>query len=150
MTKRGDLNKVLEGIFAAKRAGLAPIKLNAVVERGSRRRHHSARRIFPRTRLCHAFYRVHGCRQLQQLDLGKAGAEKEIIENIHARYRSEKSVVIRVAHRRSIRICRRRGDIGVIASVTEPFSVAARDCVSRRTARLSPACSHSWVMTSKV
>ena len=34
MTKRGDLNKVLEGIFAAKRAGLAPIKLNAVVERG--------------------------------------------------------------------------------------------------------------------
>ena len=34
MTKRGDLNKVLEGIFAAKAAGLAPIKLNAVVERG--------------------------------------------------------------------------------------------------------------------
>jgi len=34
MTKRGDLDKVLEGIFAAKEAGLAPIKLNAVVERG--------------------------------------------------------------------------------------------------------------------
>jgi len=34
MTKRGDLNKVLEGIFAAKKAGLAPIKLNAVIERG--------------------------------------------------------------------------------------------------------------------
>ena len=34
MTKRGDLDKVLEGIFAAKAAGLAPIKLNAVIERG--------------------------------------------------------------------------------------------------------------------
>jgi cyclic pyranopterin phosphate synthase len=34
MTKRGDLAKVLDGIFAAKDAGLAPIKLNAVVERG--------------------------------------------------------------------------------------------------------------------
>src|SRR6266571_3328404 len=34
LSERGDLNKVLEGIFAAKRAGLAPIKLNAVVERG--------------------------------------------------------------------------------------------------------------------
>src|SRR6266545_2045331 len=34
MTKRGDLNKVLEGIFAAKKVGLAPIKLNAVIERG--------------------------------------------------------------------------------------------------------------------
>ena len=30
MTKRGDLKKVLEGIFAAQRAGISPIKLNAV------------------------------------------------------------------------------------------------------------------------
>src|SRR5687768_2738024 len=34
MTKRGDLTKVLEGIQAAKRYDLHPIKLNAVVERG--------------------------------------------------------------------------------------------------------------------
>ena len=34
MTKRGDLRKVLEGIFAAKQHGLHPIKLNAVIERG--------------------------------------------------------------------------------------------------------------------
>ena len=34
MTKRGDLDKVLEGIFAAKAAGMAPLKLNAVIERG--------------------------------------------------------------------------------------------------------------------
>src|SRR6202007_556180 len=34
ITKRGDLQKVLEGVFAAKRQGLQPLKLNAVVERG--------------------------------------------------------------------------------------------------------------------
>src|ERR1044071_1730921 len=34
ITKRGDLSKVLEGIFAAKGRGLHPIKINAVIERG--------------------------------------------------------------------------------------------------------------------
>src|SRR5689334_8148983 len=34
MTKRGDLNQVLNGIQAAKRAGMAPIKINAVIIRG--------------------------------------------------------------------------------------------------------------------
>jgi cyclic pyranopterin phosphate synthase len=34
ITKRGDLDKVLEGLFAAKRVGLRPIKINAVIERG--------------------------------------------------------------------------------------------------------------------
>ena len=34
ITKRGDLGKVLEGAFAAKKHGLDPIKLNAVIERG--------------------------------------------------------------------------------------------------------------------
>ena len=33
MTKRGDLAKVLDGIFAAKSNGLHPIKINAVIER---------------------------------------------------------------------------------------------------------------------
>src|SRR5262249_4572123 len=34
MTKRGDLAKVLDGLFAAQSYGLHPIKLNAVIERG--------------------------------------------------------------------------------------------------------------------
>src|SRR5262249_27472696 len=34
MTKRGDLSKVLEGLFAGKSQGLNPIKINAVIERG--------------------------------------------------------------------------------------------------------------------
>src|SRR5262249_4070667 len=34
ITKRGDLQKVLDGLFAAQRLGLKPIKINAVIERG--------------------------------------------------------------------------------------------------------------------
>src|SRR6266481_1327459 len=34
ITKRGDLQKVLDGLFAAQRVGLQPIKINAVIERG--------------------------------------------------------------------------------------------------------------------
>src|SRR5262245_9973812 len=34
LSKRGDLNRVLEGVFAAKAVGLHPITINAVIERG--------------------------------------------------------------------------------------------------------------------
>ena len=34
MTQRAELQPVLEGIAAARQAGFAPIKLNAVIERG--------------------------------------------------------------------------------------------------------------------
>ena len=34
MTQRDNLDKVLEGLFAAKHYGLQPIKINAVIERG--------------------------------------------------------------------------------------------------------------------
>ena len=35
LTKRGNLDEVLAGLFAAKRVGMSPIKVNAVVIRGS-------------------------------------------------------------------------------------------------------------------
>src|SRR5262245_50935963 len=35
LTKRGDLDEVLNGLFAAKRAGMNPIKVNAVIIRGT-------------------------------------------------------------------------------------------------------------------
>ena len=34
ITQRGELGPVLEGLFAARQAGLGPIKINAVIERG--------------------------------------------------------------------------------------------------------------------
>ncbi len=123
MTKRGDLNKVLDGIFAAKQAGLAPIKLNAVVERGV-----NDDDIIPLVE----FAREHGfaMRFIEYMDVGNANnwtsaklvPKTEIIEKIHARYplremgRDQGS-----APSVDYEFVDGRGDIGVIASVTEPF-----------------------------
>jgi cyclic pyranopterin phosphate synthase len=123
MTKRGDLDKVLEGIFAAKDAGLAPIKLNAVVERGV-----NDDDIIPLVE----FSREHGfaMRFIEYMDVGNSNnwtsaklvSKKEIIEKIHSRYAlreigrdqgSAPSVDYEFADG--------GGDIGVIASVSEPF-----------------------------
>jgi cyclic pyranopterin phosphate synthase len=123
MTKRGDLDKVLEGIFAAKSAGLAPIKLNAVVERGV-----NDDDIIPLVE----FSREHGfaMRFIEYMDVGNSNnwtsaklvSKKEIIEKIHSRYAlreigrdqgSAPSVDYEFADG--------GGDIGVIASVSEPF-----------------------------
>ena len=35
LTKRGNLDDVLAGLFAAKKVGMAPIKVNAVIIRGT-------------------------------------------------------------------------------------------------------------------
>ena len=123
MTKRGDLNKVLEGIFAAKDAGLAPIKLNAVVERGV-----NDDDIIPLVE----FSRRHGfgMRFIEYMDVGNSNnwtssrlvPKKEIIEKINARYplrevgRHQGS-----APAVDYEFVDGAGDIGVIASVTEPF-----------------------------
>ena len=123
MTKRGDLDKVLEGIFAAKDSGLAPIKLNAVVERGV-----NDDDILPLVE----FSRQHGfgMRFIEYMDVGNSNgwtsaklvSKKEIIETIHARYPlreigRDKGSAPSVDYE----FVDGRGDIGVIASVTEPF-----------------------------
>lgn len=123
MTKRGDLEKVLQGTFAAKTAGLAPIKLNAVIERGV-----NDDDILPLVE----FSREHGfaMRFIEYMDVGNSNnwtsaklvSKKEIIEKIHGRYplreigRSQGT-----APSVDYEFADGRGDIGVIASVTEPF-----------------------------
>jgi GTP 3',8-cyclase len=123
MTKRGDLTKVLEGIFAAQRSGLAPIKLNAVVERGI-----NDDDILPLVE----FSREHGfgMRFIEYMDVGNSNnwtstklvSKKEIIETIHARY-PLREVGRHQGSAPSVdyEFVDGRGDIGVIASVTEPF-----------------------------
>jgi cyclic pyranopterin phosphate synthase len=123
MTKRGDLDKVLEGIFAAKAAGMAPLKLNAVIERGV-----NDDDILPLVE----FSRANGfaMRFIEYMDVGNSNnwtsaklvAKKQIIETIHARYplreigRDQGS-----APSVDYEFIDGQGDIGVIASVTEPF-----------------------------
>jgi len=123
ITKRGDLAKVLEGIFAAKKHGLDPIKLNAVVERGV-----NDDDIIPLVE----FSREHGfaIRFIEYMDVGNSNnwtsaklvSKKEIIEEIHSRYplkevgRADES-----APSVDYEFVDGHGDVGVIASVTEPF-----------------------------
>jgi GTP 3',8-cyclase len=123
MTKRGDLNKVLEGIFAAKDAGLVPIKLNAVIERGV-----NDDDILPLVE----FSRAHGfaMRFIEYMDVGNSNnwtsaklvSKKEIIERIAARYPLKEVGRDRgSAPSVDYEFVDGQGDLGVIASVTEPF-----------------------------
>jgi GTP 3',8-cyclase len=133
ITKRGDLNKVLEGLFAAKRAGLGPIKINAVIERGL-----NEDDIIPLVE----FARANGfaMRFIEYMDVGNANdwisgkivSKKEILELINARF------PLREVGRENgsapsvdYEFIDGNGDVGVIASVTEPF------CSSCTRARLT-------------
>ncbi len=133
MTQRGDLAKVLEGLFAAKRHGLHPIKINAVIERGV-----NDDEILPLVE----FSKLHGfaIRFIEYMDVGnsngwrseKVVSKKEILETIGARFplreigRDEGS-----APSVDYQFADGSGDLGVIASVTEPF------CSSCTRARLT-------------
>jgi cyclic pyranopterin phosphate synthase len=130
--RRGDLAKVLEGLFAAKRCGLHPIKINAVIERGV-----NDDNIIDLVE----FSRKNGfaIRFIEYMDVGNSNnwtseklvSKKEILEIIDARYPlrevgrdkgSAPSVDYQFID---------GGDLGVIASVTEPF------CSSCSRARLT-------------
>ena len=72
---RGDLEQVLAGIAAAEQAGLSPIKINVVVQRGVN--DHAVLdvlRAFPGQWPHRAPDRVHGRRQSQRLAHGPGGA----------------------------------------------------------------------------
>lgn len=133
ITKRGDLDKVLEGLFAAKALGLQPIKINAVIERGM-----NDDDIIPLVE----FSREHGfsMRFIEYMDVGNANnwisekivSKKEILERINAHYPlrevgRDNGTAPSVDYEFTDGI----GDIGVIASVTEPF------CSSCTRARLT-------------
>jgi cyclic pyranopterin phosphate synthase len=114
---------VLEGIFAAKSHGLYPIKLNAVIERGV-----NEDDILPLVE----FSRAHGfaMRFIEYMDVGNANnwtseklvPKKEIIAKIDSRY-PVKEIGRAQGSAPSVdyEFVDGRGDIGVIASVTEPF-----------------------------
>ena len=123
MTKRGDLAKVLEGLFAAKRGGFRPIKINAVIERGV-----NDDDIIGLVE----FSRENGfaIRFIEYMDVGNANnwtseklvSKKEMIERVSSRF------PLREVGRESgsapsvdYEFVDGRGDLGIIASVTEPF-----------------------------
>lgn len=123
ITQRGNLDQVLEGLFAAQRLGLRPIKINAVIERGV-----NDGDILPLVE----FSRKHGfaLRFIEFMDVGNANnwksermvSKKEILEIVNARYPlREVGREQGTAPSVDYQFVDGQGDIGVIASVTEPF-----------------------------
>ena len=131
--RRGDLAKVLEGLFAAKRCGLHPIKINAVIERGV-----NDDDILDLVE----FSRKNGfaTRFIEYMDVGNSNnwtseklvSKKEILAIINARYPlrevgRDKGSAPSVDYE----FIDGSGELGVIASVSEPF------CSSCSRARLT-------------
>jgi cyclic pyranopterin phosphate synthase len=123
ITKRGDLDRVLEGLFEAKRCGFSRIKINAVIERGV-----NDDEILDLL----AFSRAHGfaIRFIEYMDVGNANdwksekmvSKKEIVEIINAHFPLRQIGRERgSAPSVDYQFLDGSGDIGVIASVTEPF-----------------------------
>jgi cyclic pyranopterin phosphate synthase len=123
ITRRNDLSKVLEGLLAAKRLGLSPVKINAVIERDI-----NDGDILPLIE----FARSNGfaVRFIEYMDAGnsnnwvseKVVPKKEILETIHARYPiREKGRDGENAPAVCYEFVDGGGHVGIIASVTEPF-----------------------------
>jgi cyclic pyranopterin phosphate synthase len=123
MTRSNDLAAALEGILAAKRNGMDPVKINSVVQRGV-----NDEDVLELVE----FSRQHGLwiRFIEYMDVGNSNnwvSEKilpktEILEMIKARYplkeigRHDES-----APAVNYRLLDGTANVGVIASVTEPF-----------------------------
>ncbi|MBI5091889.1 MAG: GTP 3',8-cyclase MoaA [Candidatus Hydrogenedentes bacterium] len=131
--RSGRYSAVLEGIAAAEAVGLAPIKINAVVERGIN--DHTVMDLVERFRGT-----GHVVRFIEFMDVGNCNhwgreqvvASREILEMIQERYplrALEENYHGEVASR--YEFCDGAGEIGFISSVTEPF------CGSCTRARLS-------------
>ena len=123
LTKRGNLDEVLKGLFAAKKVGMSPIKINAVVIRGT-----NEDEIIDLVE----FARTNGfeMRFIEYMDVGNANAwslektvtKKEILETVHARFPvREIGRANGSAPAVDYEFLDGAGEIGIIGSVTEPF-----------------------------
>ncbi len=120
---RGDLQTVLAGIEAAERAGLSPIKINVVVERGIN--DHTVMDL-----LEHFRGSGHIVRLIEFMDVGNRNGwraeqvvpSRQLLEQIVRRWplrRADKNYPGEVARR--YEYVDGQGEIGFISSVTEPF-----------------------------
>lgn len=120
---RGDLKKVLAGIDAAERAGLSPIKINVVVERGMN--DHTVMDL-----LEHFRGSGHIVRLIEYMDVGNRNGwrmeqvvpSRQLLERVARRWpvrRIDRNYPGEVARRYEYEDG--QGEIGFISSVTAPF-----------------------------
>ena len=127
----GGVNEVLEGIEAAQTAGLAPIKVNAVIQRGVN--DHTALQLVERFRGSGVIVRF-----IEYMDVGNRNEWREhlvvpsrdLVKEINARWPiepCERNYHGEVAER--YRFTDGSGELGFISSVTQPF---CSDCSRAR------------------
>jgi cyclic pyranopterin phosphate synthase len=120
---RGDLDKVLDGLHAAEAAGLDPVKINVVVQRGVN--DHTVLDLLE-------YFRGTGhiVRLIEFMDVGNRNhwrfdqvvPSRQLLEQVRARWslrRMDQNYPGEVAHR--YEYVDGQGEIGFISSVTEPF-----------------------------
>ena len=121
--ERGDIQKVLDGIEAAERAGLSPIKLNVVVQRGVN--DHTLL-----DTLDHFRGTGHIVRFIEFMDVGSRNGwsmeqvvpSKDVLQQVHARWPVRpvnRNYPGEVASR--YEYLDGEGELGFISSVTDPF-----------------------------
>ena len=122
IAQRGNMDAVFAGIRAAKEAGLDPIKLNTVVERGV-----NDHEVLPLLEF--ALEGGFEIRFIEYMDVGnvnqwtstKLVSKAEILDRIATQYGFESLAGRGSAPSQRYRLINRAGTFGVIASVTEPF-----------------------------
>ncbi len=130
---RGDIQGVLEGIEAAQSAGLGPIKLNVVVQKG--KNDHTVMDLLDHVRgsgLILRFIEYMDVGTLNGWRLDEVVPSRELVEKISARWPLEpldRNYLGEVAQRYTF--ADGQGEIGFISSVSEPF------CGACHRARLS-------------
>lgn len=131
ITQRGALETVLDGLEAARACGLMPIKINTVVERGVNDHQILDMVAFAR-------HRGFGLRFIEYMDAGNANRwqleklvpKREILEIIRQRHPLRAIERERgSAPAQEYRFEDGSGEVGIIASVTEPF---CGDCTRAR------------------
>ncbi|MCZ6584581.1 MAG: GTP 3',8-cyclase MoaA [Gammaproteobacteria bacterium] len=130
---RGDIQNVLDGITAAQSAGLSPIKLNVVVQKG--KNDHTVMELLDHVRgsgLILRFIEYMDVGTLNGWSLDEVVSSRELVEKISARWPLrplDRNYFGEVAQRYAF--ADGQGEIGFISSVSEPF------CGSCHRARLS-------------
>ena len=121
LTQRDSLDAVLEGIDAAVRVGFQPVKVNAVLMRGINDDEVvDFLRLRPGSRRGHPLHRVHAARRPGRVVGRPGGAPTPRSWPWRPRFRLRPRGA-GLEPGRALRLPRRRGEFGVIASVTEPF-----------------------------
>lgn len=122
MTRRDELDNVLQGIAAAKEAGFHPVKINAVIERGVNDDEIIDLATFGRDQDVEVrFIEFMPLDATNEWQKNKVVSQDEIVSTINAVYPLEQMPARGAAPADRWRYLDGKGTVGVIPSVTKPF-----------------------------